>query len=812
MANQQNQILDLSDFLDMEIAKSEKKLKKKSETKTGKKKTYNKPDSNRFQDEDAQVYTLNKGNKTQKVQETLTNPLSFLKNKTKKALDFYKTSNKRIRFHKERIEIIKSELKKYIKIGNSEAIEKCNLELERLQQDYKKTIDAFEQTKKEDYENFNDKVDIKEIKDEIKSIKIQIEKASENLDSEKIISLQEKLKEYNHKLEESENHNMWLDEKKEVLNKLKIINEKIRTSNFSSISRILTNIKEDLKIIENSKKSKDYESLEDLLNSYDNESLEEIENEINEDIDSYESEYLMQLSEICKLPIYERIEELAKLIYSILPKKYKLKYSLKNIQTLIETNNQKTIKEIINQFKDTEELESLKEQKEELETNLNGLNSKLKKNQNIIDFIFGYLEYDNSTKEEQLESRNILIQYSLIWSEKIVNRLVNQYNLYAKDKDLIEDLIAQSALIITEKVDVWLENKQKGSKQEWFNFIAPTLRQLLINYIIEWNNHGTISGTNARDINFKNKKKIESIKASLQKEHGINKLTGKLDEIWEDYAEFLIGKNELLGIESASDREAIIGGNSGDEQKIDYVDYSSKIDLDPIEKGEALLIQDELIKNMSILLSLFDNNEKTGKKEKVFTDEEILVIKLELGILYNEKTGKEYDGDEKAEIISRFRKQRGLKKRFTNDSMTYSNYSTIKKNVFGNAIEHSAYLEKVKRYEKGLGPKPSDKAKNQTLFEGKLIRILKSRPELLKAFADLREYIRTTHVRELSLTETDLNSAIENARLNVSNENQDTEFVNTVVNLDLILGDTNYSDDSFTDIWSEMIDFTGLNI
>ncbi len=806
--------LDIDKYLETAVEKTEKKRKKKEVTK----KSGNFKPTDRFQDEEAEAKTLrknhrktNKEKEQQKLKEILTPSNYYLRDKTKKSIELYKSSNKRIKYHKERIEIIKEEIKKYIKIGNTEAVEKCNQELMILEKDYQQVMVAFEQTKKEDYTNLFDKIDINDIKETIKDIEKDLLTAQNNGDADKILELQDELKDYNYKLEEAENHNMWLEQKNEIKSKLTKINERIRTSNFNSITRILKNIKEELQIIENHKKN-NFDDIEDYI-SVDNESFEEIENERNENIDNYESDFLMELSEICKLPVYDRIEQLAKLIHSILPTKNKTKFNLDKIKKLIIANDQKTIKVIINKFKNQEELDAYIQEKENLENELNELNSKLKKNANIIDYIFSYLDYDNSDENIQKESKDILIQYSIGWSEKIINRLVSQYNLYSTDKNLIDDLWAESAKVICEFADKWFKKRQEGSKQEWFNYIAPVIRQYLINFIIEWKNHGTISGTNARDIDFKNKKQIENIKASLIKEHGLNPLTGKLDEVWERYADEIINRTELLGIDNASTREALIGGNSGDEEKIDYADYASKSELDTIERGEALLVQNELIKNMGELLSLFDNNSKTGKKEKIFTDLEILIIKLELGLIYNQKTGKEYTGEEKAKIVSNFIIKNGLRRRFTGDSMTESNYTTLKQNIFGNSIEHSAYLEKVKRYEKGLGPKPSDSAKNSVLIEGKLTKILKSKPELFKAFSDLREYIKSSFVTELSLTETDLNNAIDSARLSELNKHQDSEFVSSVVNLDLILGDdVNSNDDNISDVWSEMVDFIGIDI
>ena len=847
MPNQENQLLDLSDWFDDEVKKSEKKLAKKSEKK--KKSGDFKPDENRFQDENSQLSALKRNHldkeeqKQHKIKETLTPSEKFLEKQTKQAIELFKNNNKRLKFHKERIEILTEQFKQYNKIGNKEAANACEEELNRLKKEYTITITAFEQTSKEDYEKFNEKINITDIKKSIKETEEALEQAKLESNSSEILRLKNKLNEENLKLEESENHNMWLVQKEEVKLKIKEINETIRTSNFTSISRIMTDIKKGLEILNKielledkdaSQNIDEIEDLEDQLNDIETNQdiLEDIEYEIEEDENgASESVYLMKLSEITKLPIQERIVKLVELIHSIIPDKLKSTYTVDKIQTLIVANNQKTIKQIINKFKNEKEIEKFRERKEELENELNSLNNKLKKNSNIVDFIFDYLNYDETDDEEKAVSRNILIQYSILWSKKIINKVISQFNLI-QDKELISDLMSEAATVISVYSDKWFKNRAEGKIREWFNFIAVPIKQSLVKFIIEWRSHGTISGTAARQIDYELKKRINDIKTSLGKDN----LSEESENILTEYATKLVEQEGLSdmfkNIDNASTFEARVGGGSGDEDKIDFGSYMSKDELDPYQRGEIQIAHNELIKNMGKLLSLLEPDKKTKKKTQIFTADEILLIKLELGLIYNKKTNKNYTQKECAFIITQFclnnnlpiggnkdisKTERNIGKPRNEWTISPSGYNTRKINIFGNLQLVQAAKKRWEMYEKGLlKTKPTEKSR--ILIRGKLFEIL-DRPEnqeLKDTFKDLCEFLRDSScIREISaeaLENNELIDTIDTERTVNLNYNKDDVFVNNKIDVDLVIGDTEYEDNEISEIWSDMIDFTGLNI
>ena len=837
MANQQvnnDEILDIEHYLSYE--KAVKSAKKKTEKEKSGKKGNFKPDDDRKQDEHQQINTLNKNHNGKEKKEASVDKImdsrKFLSTIAKESLERFKNNNKRLKFHKERIDILKAEMKKYIKIGNKEAAEKCQNEINRLQEEYDISINAFEQTKKEDYEKFFDKINVSDIKKELKQTKQKLDEAIQNSDADAVIKLQDMLNEQQMQLEDAQNHNMWLDEKKEIKLKLKEINESLRTANFSTISRIMTNISDTRKAlqkIENKeeKEQEDYEALEDLLYKEDIESSKEIEDEINlDEDDAEESDYLYKLNELTKLPINERIDALAKLIRSIIPQNLKNKYPLSEIKLLIEQNKQKIIKDIISRYKNEKEIESIKAQKEQLENELNTLNSKLKKNANIVDFIFEYLHYDESNENEQKLSKDILIQYAIIWSQKIVNSLISKNNI--TDSDFISDLIAEAALQLSIFTDKWFQKRKEGYKREFFNYLAVPIRQNLIKFIVEWRSHGTITGSSARTLDHDFNKRLESIKVELTEKYGKNPLTGKLDQVWEEYAYELAAREDTLSlVQNASDFEAMIGGKSGDEDKVDFGSYVAKSELDSIEAGEAKIAHNELIKNMAEFLSMFELDKKTKKKQQIFDKQEILIFQLELGLIYNKQTGKNYTQAECAKILTQYSLANNLPigKDLANTEANFgkpksewtissSAYNTRKIDLFGNYQLVLEGRKRAERYEKGLtNVKPSKTDLSRKLVRGKLFDVLDKNPQLKQVFSDLIELIGTRFIRELSASEdNNLMDNIDSTREAKLKLSEDESLINGQINVDLVVGDTNYDDNEFADVWTNMIDFTGINI
>lgn len=824
MANQQNQVLDLENWLE--------------ETKTKKTKGYHPKNETRQETEQRQSSVLTRNyNKDDNKQDSIKglnykkSDTDFLKRIAKTQVDSFIHNNKKIRFHKERIEIINAELKKYLKAGNKEAAEECNKELVRLQHEYKYIIDKLKPITYKDIKNSNIIISTDDLVAERNEKELALKDA---VSQEEKFALQKELVKINDEIADAENHNMLIHEKDELSAQIKDINEQIRLEKVSPIIKL---IRETFKELAETTQIYDYEVIDDYISAPAKKKIDELPDDVDfDDVDFDEEGNVYQnndfyISKIERLPLKERLNAIILLVSKRTGlSKYDVEEAL--IGKEIGDDDDEKSKKIVTDIKFIEKalkasenkelIKTLNQEKEDLQNKKQSIDNRLKGRENIVDIIFDFLGYDEENEVEIYQTQNLLASSTVSYVINLVKNVCNKYGV--TDNDVINDAIGESMEVLWKKCTEWFANRKLGQIINWHAYIFKSICQVARRFILGWNASGTISGTNIQTINyFRNKRYNQMLESYIAENPNSVTKDGKVP----DYVEKLIWSmvdNEDFNpdklVSNASQVEATIGGEDSD--KVNYENFESAATRDNNSLVELKFMHDDLLKNIGKLLSVLEikyvKDKKTGKIKKVTSTNKWLdpldcfLIKFRFGfITVDGKNGiRNYTAAEMLPIINEFIKKINYYTRAKDGELNESSLSYRMNALFGNRKLYEEDLKRWKLYEEGIGPKPKTK-RPRKLIKGKFWKILEAYPELKDAFKTLMHEMLTDTDAILFSNENE-NKFIEtfdNASLAL---NKIDGIENNNINLDLVLGDDEDSNTDFAEVWTEMIDFTGLNI